>query len=64
MKWILANRSAVTKNHKSTFVSLYGLEASKLRVDELEMEAIEMLKPIGQRTASSELASYICRRQK
>ena len=53
------------KNHKSTFVSLYGLEASKMRVDELETEAIEMLKPIGQRTAFlQELASYICRRRK
>lgn len=53
------------KNHKSTFVSLYGLEASKIRVDELEKEALEMLKPIGERTAFlQELASYICRRRK
>ncbi|MDK2940509.1 polyprenyl synthetase family protein [Acetobacterium carbinolicum] len=53
------------KNNKSTFVSLYGLEASKLRVDELETEAIEMLKPIGERTVFlQELARYICRRQK
>jgi geranylgeranyl diphosphate synthase type II len=53
------------KNHKSTFVSLYGLEASKLRVAELETEAIEMLKPIGERTTFlQELARYICRRRK
>jgi geranylgeranyl diphosphate synthase type II len=53
------------KNHKSTFVSLYGLAASKMRVGELEKEAIEMLKPIGERTAFlQELASYICRRRK
>lgn len=53
------------KNHKSTFVSLYGLEASKVRVMELETEAIELLKPIGKRTAFlSQLATYICRRRK
>lgn len=53
------------KNHKSTFVSLYGLEASKIRVDELEKEALEMLKPIGERTAFlQELATYVCRRRK
>lgn len=53
------------KNHKSTFVSLYGLEASKLKVDELEKEALEMLKPIGVDTGFLEdLASYICHRQK
>ncbi|AFA48099.1 polyprenyl synthetase family protein [Acetobacterium woodii] len=53
------------KNHKSTFVSLYGLEASKIRVTELETEAIELLKPIGPRTAFlSQLATYICRRRK
>lgn len=53
------------KNHKSTFVSLYGLEASKIKVDELEAEAIELLKPIGERTVFlQELASYICHRRK
>jgi geranylgeranyl diphosphate synthase type II len=53
------------KNHKSTFVSLYGLKASKLKVDELEREALEMLKPIGVNTGFLEdLASYICHRQK
>lgn len=53
------------KNHKSTFVSLYGLEASKIRVDELEKEALEMLKPIGERTAFlQELATFVCRRRK
>lgn len=53
------------KNHKATFVSLYGLEASKLKVAELETEALEMLKPIGERTAFlQELASYICQRRK
>lgn len=53
------------KNHKSTFVSLYGLEASKIKVAELETEALEMLKPIGERTAFlQELASYICQRRK
>ena len=53
------------KNHKSTFVSLYGLEASKIRVDELEAEAIELLRPIGERTVFlQELASYICHRRK
>lgn len=53
------------KNHKSTFVSLYGLDASKLKVAELEKEALEMLKPIGVNTGFLEdLASYICHRQK
>jgi geranylgeranyl diphosphate synthase type II len=53
------------KNHKSTFVSLYGLEASKIKVVELETEALEMLKPIGERTTFlQELASYICQRRK
>ncbi|MBI4856046.1 MAG: polyprenyl synthetase family protein [Acetobacterium woodii] len=53
------------KNHKSTFVSLYGLEASKIKVAELEKEALEMLKPIGERTTFlQELASYICQRRK
>lgn len=53
------------KNHKSTFVSLYGLEASKIKVAELETEALEMLKPIGERTTFlQELASYICQRRK
>ena len=53
------------KNHKSTFVSLYGLDASKLKVAELEREALEMLKPIGVNTGFLEdLASYICHRQK
>ncbi|MCG2730734.1 MAG: polyprenyl synthetase family protein [Acetobacterium sp.] len=53
------------KNHKSTFVSLYGLEASKIKVAELETEALEMLKPIGERTIFlQELASYICQRRK
>ena len=53
------------KNHKSTFVSLYGLEASKIKVAELETEALEMLRPIGERTAFlQELASYICQRRK
>ncbi|WKY46810.1 polyprenyl synthetase family protein [Eubacteriaceae bacterium ES3] len=51
------------KNHKSTFVSLYGLEASKLKVSELEKEAIEMVKPIGERTEFlRKLAHYICSR--
>ena len=53
------------KNHKATFVSLYGLDASKLKVAELEKEALEMLKPIGVNTGFLEdLASYICHRQK
>lgn len=53
------------KNHKSTFVSLYGLEASKIRVAELEAEALELLKPIGEQTLFlQELASYICQRRK
>ena len=53
------------KNHKATFVSLYGLNASKLKVAELEKEALEMLKPIGVDTGFLEdLASYICHRQK
>jgi len=52
------------KNHKSTFVSLYGLEASKIRVAELHSEALEMLKPIGQKTKFlQELAEYICTRR-
>jgi geranylgeranyl diphosphate synthase type II len=51
------------KNHKSTFVSLYGLEASRLKVSELENEAIDMLKPIGSRTAFlQDLAHFICSR--
>ncbi|MBC3805524.1 polyprenyl synthetase family protein [Acetobacterium fimetarium] len=53
------------KNHKATFVSLYGLDASKLKAAELEKEALEMLKPIGVNTRFLEdLASYICHRQK
>ncbi|MGL4607233.1 MAG: polyprenyl synthetase family protein [Eubacteriaceae bacterium] len=53
------------KNNKSTFVSLYGLEAAKLKVKELEVEALEMLKPIGERTQFlQELAIYICNRRK
>ena len=53
------------KNHKATFVSLYGLDASKLKAAELEKEALEMLKPIGVNTGFLEdLASYICHRQK
>ncbi|WP_243136711.1 polyprenyl synthetase family protein [Acetobacterium paludosum] len=53
------------KNHKSTFVSLYGMEASKLKVAELEHEAVGMLKPIGVNTNFLEkLARYICQRQK
>jgi geranylgeranyl diphosphate synthase type II len=53
------------KNHKSTFVALYGMEASKLRVRELEAEAIELLRPIGERTAFLQtLAAYICQRRK
>ncbi len=53
------------KNHKSTFVSLYGMEASKLRVDELEKEAVKMLEKIGDQTIFlQKLARYICERQK
>ncbi len=52
------------KNHKSTFVSLYGLEASKLKVAELQEEAIALLKPIGDKTLFlQELAHYICQRK-
>lgn len=53
------------KNHKSTFVSLYGLEASKIRVEELENEALDILKPIGEKTIFlQKLAEYICERRK
>lgn len=59
------NIGSDSKNNKSTFVSLYGLEASKLRVKELENEALAILKPIGERTKFlQELASYICNRKK
>lgn len=52
------------RNHKSTFVSLYGLEASKLKVAELEEEAVNLLKPIGDKTLFlQELAHYICQRK-
>lgn len=52
------------KNHKSTFVSLYGLEASKLKVAELRKEAIDLIKPIGEKTKFlQELANYICQRK-
>ncbi|HEY5537537.1 MAG TPA: farnesyl diphosphate synthase [Acetobacterium sp.] len=53
------------KNHKSTFVSLYGLEASKIKVTELKNEALEILKPIGEKSEFLEnLAEYICERRK
>ncbi|MBK5243923.1 MAG: polyprenyl synthetase family protein [Eubacteriaceae bacterium] len=53
------------KNHKSTFVSLYGLEASKIKVAELKSEALEILKPIGEKSEFLEnLAEYICKRRK
>jgi len=53
------------KNNKSTFVSLYGLEASKIKVAELETEALEMLKPIGEKIEFlRKLAVYICERRK
>lgn len=52
------------KNNKSTFVSLYGLQASKLKVAELQEEAIALLKPIGDKTLFlQELAAYICQRK-
>ncbi|MGV8907271.1 MAG: polyprenyl synthetase family protein [Acetobacterium sp.] len=53
------------KNNKSTFVSLYGLEASKIKVAELETEALEILKPIGEKAEFlGKLAAYICERRK
>lgn len=53
------------KNHKSTFVSLYGLEASKIKVTELKNEALEILKPIGEKLEFLEnLAEYVCDRRK
>jgi len=53
------------KNCKSTFVSLYGLEASKIMVGELETEALEMLKTVGENTEfHQKLTAYICERRK
>ncbi|MEG1105291.1 MAG: polyprenyl synthetase family protein [Eubacterium sp.] len=52
------------KNHKSTFVSLYGMASSQEKVKELEILALDVLKTIKYDTTFLEdMAKYICHRE-
>lgn len=51
------------KNHKTTFVTLYGMASSEEKIRELEQGAIEDLKQVHGDTAFLEkIARYICHR--
>ncbi|MEG1433002.1 polyprenyl synthetase family protein [Eubacterium sp.] len=51
------------KNHKTTFVSLYGLASSEVKVGELEVRALKALDCLDHDTTFlRELATYICTR--
>jgi len=51
------------KNHKTTFVSLYGIKSAKVKLSELEAEANEALAQIQYNTEFlSEIAHFICNR--
>ena len=53
------------KNHKTTYVSLYGLESSRVRVNELLQEAEDALDSMEEDTTFlKELAEYLCVRVK
>ncbi len=53
------------KNHKSTYVSLYGLKEAKKRVCQLTEEAKEAVRPFGEEGAFlAELADYLSARDK
>ncbi len=53
------------KNHKATFVSLYGLASSKEKVEELRLKAHEALDQLNYDTTFlKELTEYMCIRAK
>lgn len=52
------------KNHKSTFVSLYGMASSQEKIRELENGALDALATIDHDTSFLEdMAKYICQRE-
>lgn len=52
------------KNHKSTFVSLYGMASSQEKIRELENGALDALATIDHDTSFLEdMAKYICQRK-
>ena len=52
------------KNHKTTYVSLYGMEAAKQAVEQYSKEALEELKQLGQNEFLEQLIMELIHRKK